>query len=251
MALPEQLLADVFVELAGSTLHPPQGGPGLLELLARRTAGLLGDCSAATVCVYIDTGGGSGSGGGGDGGGTAGSDAAVRALARDAAAWREGPGHDCGTTGVPMKDAVFDDPAVHTRWPRYAARARDLGHVRAAACPLRAGARTLGALVLLSRDRLGSDTLTLGQSLADVAAISLERERQIRENRLLVGQLEHALDSRVLIEQAKGMLAARLAVPPQEAFTLLRRHARSHNRVLRDVAREVIDGRLTLGGAGA
>ncbi|GAA2240310.1 transcriptional regulator [Streptomyces ruber] len=237
MALPEQLLADVCVELAGSGLHPPGGGPGLPEVLARRTVELLGDCTAAAVSVWAE---------GGDGTVVAASDPAVRDLTKEAADWKEGPGHDCGANGVPVEDAAFGDPAVLAHWPRYAPRARELGHVRVAARPLRADSRTLGALTLFSRTRLDCDTLALGQSLADIAAISLDRERKIGEGRVLVGQLEHALNSRVLIEQAKGMLAARLAVEPQEAFALLRRHARSHNRVLRDVAREVIDGRLTL-----
>lgn len=247
MALPEQLLADVFVELAGSGLRPPDpdGGLGLPELLARRTAELLDDCTAAAVCVCVETGHGYGDG---CEAAAAGSDPAVRALTRDASGWREGPGHDCVTGGAPVKDAVFDDPDVRARWPRYAARARELGHVRAAACPLRADSRTLGALVLLSRTRLAPDTLALGRSLADIAAISLERDQRIGEGRVLVDQLEHALSSRVLIEQAKGMIAARLSIPPREAFTLLRRHARSRNQVLKDVAQEVIDGRLTLDG---
>jgi hypothetical protein len=103
---------------------------------------------------------------------------------------------------------------------------------------------TSGALILLSctQHAFSPETLVLGRSLADFTTVILERAREADRNRTLAAQLEHALTSRVVIEQAKGVLANRRAVTPDEAFDLLRKHARARQRSLRDVAREVIEG---------
>ncbi|MET7575584.1 ANTAR domain-containing protein [Streptomyces sp. NPDC005492] len=83
---------------------------------------------------------------------------------------------------------------------------------------------------------------SLGRSLADFTAVILERSREADRSRTLTAQLEHALTSRVVIEQAKGVLATRRAMTPDEAFDRLRKHARSRQRPLRDVAGEVVAG---------
>jgi hypothetical protein len=80
--------------------------------------------------------------------------------------------------------------------------------------------------------------------MADIAAIALVQERAIRDAQSVVGQLQSALSSRVIIEQAKGVLAARAGIGVDEAFARLRSHAREQNLRLRDVARDVIGGRL-------
>lgn len=86
----------------------------------------------------------------------------------------------------------------------------------------------------------------IAQALADVATIGILQARTIRNAHLLAEQLQYALDSRVLIEQAKGVLAATHQVTVDVAFALLRSHARSHNLPLRQVADEVVSRRLVI-----
>ena len=82
--------------------------------------------------------------------------------------------------------------------------------------------------------------------MADIATISILQERTLREARVLAEQLQRALNSRVVIEQAKGVLAERARINLGEAFDLLRTHARSHNLRLHDVATAVISSLLTV-----
>lgn len=86
--------------------------------------------------------------------------------------------------------------------------------------------------------------MPLGQGMADIAAIALLQERVVRESRGVVGQLQGALNTRVVIEQAKGILAERTHIGVDAAFAQLRAYGRERNRRLSDVARDLIDGRL-------
>ena len=86
--------------------------------------------------------------------------------------------------------------------------------------------------------------LRLGQALADIATIGILQERAIRQGEVLTQQLQHALNSRVVIEQAKGVLAQLGGVPMDVAFEHLRHHARGHNNLLGDVARRVVADRM-------
>jgi AmiR/NasT family two-component response regulator len=88
----------------------------------------------------------------------------------------------------------------------------------------------------------------VGQALADVATISLLHERSMRDSEILNEQLQTALNSRVIIEQAKGKLAERLGVDMDEAFSLLRNFARARNLRLSDLARALVNGTETLTG---
>ena len=85
------------------------------------------------------------------------------------------------------------------------------------------------------------DEMAIAQAMGEVAAIALIQERALREHSLLTGQLHAALNSRVVIEQAKGMLSEYLKVTVSDAFELLRTYAREHNRKLSEVAGEVVD----------
>jgi GAF domain-containing protein len=233
---PEQRLADVFVALAGGTADGPLDIAGALSVLARRSPALLG---AGAAAVVFDPGGREVTH-------VVGSDPEVCRLERDAVGWREGPGHDCHVTHGHLAQAALEGRPARQRWPHYAPRALGLGYTRVAALPLRARARTSGALVLLSGTRQRSfspDTLALGQSMADFTAITVQRAREADRSRTLAAQLELALSSRVVIEQAKGVLATRWAVTVDDAFDRLRRHARSRQRQVSDVAREVVEGR--------
>ena len=107
--------------------------------------------------------------------------------------------------------------------------------------------QVIGALNLFSAGTgpLGPAELRIGQALADVATIGLLQERNVRRAETLAEQLQAALNSRVVIEQAKGRLAERLGLDMDQSFALLRDHARNTNQRLTDVARHVIDSPAT------
>jgi GAF domain-containing protein len=156
----------------------------------------------------------------------------------------EGPCFECyrGSRLVFGEDLA----AEADRWPTFAAAAVQNGIKSVHAIPMRVHGRTIGALNLFRAEpgRLAERDVPLGQGMADIAAVALIQERAMRETRGVVQQLQGALNSRVLIEQAKGVLAERGQVSVDAAFVSMRRYARAHNNQLSDVARDVIDGRL-------
>ena len=154
----------------------------------------------------------------------------------------QGPCLDCFRSGRPV--AAADLAAAAVRWPRFAPAARQAGFAAVQALPMRLREQVIGALNLF---RAGPGTLApadirVGQALADVATISLLHERSMRHSDTLNEQLQTALNSRVIIEQAKGKLAERLGVDTDQAFGLLRDRARTSNRRLSDLARAFVDG---------
>ena len=153
-----------------------------------------------------------------------------------------GPALESFETGSGV--AVDDLSAEVTRWPGYVARMAGLGFAAVSALPLRAMEETVGAVTFLSTETavLSAEDRRLGQALADVATLCLIQQRELRHYRTLSEQLQTALDSRVIIEQAKGMLAERAGVGVSKAFQRLRAFARSTNRKLSDVAHGVVDG---------
>ena len=153
----------------------------------------------------------------------------------------QGPCVDCFRTGQPV--SVADLPSAG-RWPRFTAAAAEVGFAAVHAVPMRLRAEVIGALNLFDAapGTLDEGKLRIGQALADVATIGLLQQRAIRRRDTLTEQLQTALDSRVLIEQAKGVLAERLHLDMAEAFTLLRSGARSQNRRLSDLAQALVDG---------
>src|SRR6266702_3606233 len=160
----------------------------------------------------------------------------------------QGPCLDCFRTGRPV--AAADLAASGPRWPRFAPAARQAGFAAVQALPMRLREQVIGALNLFRADpgALAPAGIRVGQALADVATISLLHERGMRHSDVLNEQLQTALNSRVVIEQAKGKLAERLGVDMDQAFALLRDHARASNRRLSDLARAFIDGTESLTG---
>ena len=153
----------------------------------------------------------------------------------------------------PCLDAFGSGQAVQAsgaecraRWPVFAPRASAAGFHALCAVPMRARADTIGALNLFrGSDQPFSDAeLEIARAMAQVATIALIQERAIRERSLLAGQLQAALRSRIVIEQAKGMLDEHLSTTVDEAFQLLNRYARDHNRKLTEVARDVVDRKI-------
>lgn len=151
-----------------------------------------------------------------------------------------GPCLDAFHTGTAVVNA--DLRANHERWPRFAEAAEANGFIAVHALPLRLRDTVIGALNLLSAGPLSDADTRAGQALADVATIGILAQRNIHQAELLTIQLQTALHSRVTIEQAKGMLAERLQISVDEAFNLLRQHARSRNLRLSDLARDVALG---------
>ncbi|MEV4604161.1 GAF and ANTAR domain-containing protein [Amycolatopsis sp. NPDC049253] len=158
----------------------------------------------------------------------------------------DGPCVDCVRSGAPVSSPDLQDSA--RRWPRFAAAARECGFRSAHALPMRLREQVLGGLTLLGTEPrgVGADDLALAQALADVATIGILQQRTIEHGDQLSAQLQTALNSRVLIEQAKGVLAEHGGVSMDEAFGHLRGYARGHHRRLTELAAEVVDGSADL-----
>ncbi|HSJ27788.1 MAG TPA: GAF and ANTAR domain-containing protein [Acidimicrobiia bacterium] len=156
----------------------------------------------------------------------------------------EGPCLEAFSTGEPV--VHLDLPDAEDRWPRFAPEAVRAGFHSVHAFPLRLRTSVIGAMNLFSEQRrdIGEQAAHLAQALADVASIAILQDQMIRQSDLRAGQLQHALDSRVAIEQAKGMLSERAQVDMDQAFTMLRTHARSSRLHLTDVAVQVVQGAL-------
>lgn len=153
----------------------------------------------------------------------------------------EGPCHDCFQHGSPVIDV--DLAAAGQEWPSFAPRAVAAGYRSVHAFPLRLRQTVIGALNLFGNavGPMAPADVRVVQALADVATIGLLQERAIRHGELLTEQLQGALNNRVVIEQAKGVLAQLHALGIDDAFELLRSYARSHQRGLSEVARIVIE----------
>ena len=153
----------------------------------------------------------------------------------------QGPCLDCFRTGQPVTAA--DLTAAAQRWPRFAEAATRSGFRTVQALPMRLRDQVIGALNLFRAEPGPFDLaeLRIGQALADVATIGLLHQQSVRRRETLAEQLQAALNSRVAIEQAKGKLAERLSIDMDQAFSMLRAHARSSNQRLTDVARTFVD----------
>lgn len=154
---------------------------------------------------------------------------------------REGPSRDAYEKGAPV---VASDLGHTGRWPRFRDSAIAAGVHAAAGIPLLARQSCIGALSLYRSEvqAFTDEEVTAARVLADMATGYVVNVRDLERARQLTQELEYALSSRVLIEQAKGYLAAQLSIGMDDAFERLRRHARDHNRRLRDVAEDVLRG---------
>jgi GAF domain-containing protein len=152
----------------------------------------------------------------------------------------EGPCLDAFSSGRSLQASAADS---RIRWPVFAPHAAEVGFQRMCAVPLRVRTDVIGALNVFrgSDEPFSDDEMEIAQAMGEVAAIALIQERALREHSLLTGQLQAALNSRVVIEQAKGMLSEYLNVPVSDAFDLLRSYARENNRKLSEVAGDVVD----------
>ena len=236
----EQRIVETFVELA-DTLVDEFDVIEFLHRLAERCAELL-DCAEAGLLL---------------------ADAARRLRVMASSSERsealellqsqrdEGPCVECYRDGVPVFSEDLE--ADGDRWPQFAPAAVEQGFRSVQALPMRVRGDTIGAMNLFRSQtgRIAEPDLSLGQGMADIAAIALLQERTVRESRGVIAGLQGALNSRVIIEQAKGMLAERGRINVDAAFVRMRSHARDNNRRLADVAADLIDGRLDVNALGA
>jgi hypothetical protein len=154
----------------------------------------------------------------------------------------EGPCLDCYRSGTQVSED--DLSSADGRWPAFSRQAVQVGYRSVQALPMRLRGQRLGALNLL-RARPGPvsvDHVRLGQAFADLATISIVSQRRAEESELLTGQLQQALDSRVVIEQATGVIAGRTGLDVDQAFGVLRSAARRRSRPLSELARDVVSG---------
>lgn len=167
----------------------------------------------------------------------------VEVLQREAGA---GPCVEAFQTGkVVTVDNIAD---LGDRWPDFKQAALSRGFHSVHAIPMRIRGRTIGALNLFSVNAgaLSSEDAAIGQALADVATISILQERAVREAGVINDQLQRALTSRILIEQAKGVVAQLSNVDMHESFTRIRNHARRNHLTLHDTATQIVDRSLSL-----
>jgi GAF domain-containing protein len=157
----------------------------------------------------------------------------------------EGPCLDCFNSGRPVVNVGLSEAG--SRWPRFSAAAAAVGFQSAHAIPLRLRDTVVGAMNLfcVGAGALSDEDVALGQALSDIATIGLLQERAVRQSGLIAEQLQTALNSRILIEQAKGVLLASAGVDVDQAFKLMRGYSRHNNQPMKTVARSVIDRVLT------
>lgn len=226
----EDELVEAFVSMAGSLV----AGHDVTDLLNRLTAscGRLIDVTAAGLLLADRRG----------------ALHVVAASSQDAAdlegfqAQRsEGPCHDCYQDGRPV--LVPDVAAVADRWPGFVLVALEHGVRSVHAVPLRLRDQVLGALGLFGSapGALNDRDLRLAQALADVASISIVQDRVAADREAVNEQLQTALDTRVLVEQAKGVLAQKGGLTMPDAYAALVRYARDHNLKLGHLARALVE----------
>ena len=161
---------------------------------------------------------------------------------------QEGPCVDTFRAGVSVINQDLAATEAKARWPRLSARARGAGFDSVHSLPMRLRGTTIGALNLFrtGTGHLDEADAAAGQALADVATITILQHRAVLDANAVNDQLTQALSSRVVIEQAKGVIAESSRIGIQEAFERLRAHARSNNLRLTDVARSVVDRSLAV-----
>jgi hypothetical protein len=225
------LLAQTFVNLV-DTVVDEFDAVDLLTLLADRSVEILGVTAAGLMLV-------SGTGKLEE---VASSSDAIRVAELFELQSEEGPSLDVYRSGRALVNQHLATAPV--LWPRFAPMAMTAGFQTVHALPMRLRGDFVGAFSLFDTEDhpMNESDVMAAQALADVATISILHNRAACDAQLVNEQLNHALKSHGIIEQAKGILMERLAVDAQQAFSRLRHHARNHNRRLYDVSQDIVDG---------
>lgn len=223
-------LSEVFVELA-DTLVADFDVVDFMTMLADRSVEVLGATEAGVLLA--------------DGSDRLRSVASTNETARLLDLFevqaQEGPCLDCYRLGAPIVNHVLSEP--DQRWPLFSTEARRLGFNIVHAIPMRLRGEVIGAMNIFSSngELLDDASVAVGQALADVATIGLLQERSIREAARLTEQLQGALTSRIVIEQAKGMFAERERLDMDASFDALRTYSQVTNQKLAVVAQQLLD----------
>lgn len=229
----EAMLVRTLVELA-DTLVADYDVVEILTLLTDRCVDVLDVGAAGLMLVTPD----------GDLRVMASSSETMRVLELFELQAQEGPCLDCYRTGLPVAKSDLSSP--DGRWPRFVTEARGAGFESVHALPMRLRGAIVGALNLfyVEAGEMREADIVAARALADIATIAILQHRAALEAQVLNDQLNHALNSRIVIEQAKGIVAERQGLNMEQAFAALRGHARGHNQRLAEVAQQVIDGTL-------
>lgn len=228
----ETLLVRTLVELADS-LVDDFDVVEMLTLVSDRCVEIL-DVAAAGVMLGTPDGGLRV---------VASSSEAMRTLELFQLQSNEGPCVECYRTGLPVVNV--DIAVVHAQWPSFTPRAVAAGFRSVHSLPMRLRGRTVGAMNMFRSHEgpLESDDVAAGQALTDVATIVIVQHQAALDAQTLNWQLQQALNSRVIIEQAKGKISESLGISVDEAFSRIRNHARNHNLQLTRLADEIASGR--------
>jgi GAF domain-containing protein len=236
MIVSVQRLAQVTVEVA-DTLDDEFDTADYLHTFTLRIADLV-DASAVGILLA-------------DGKGqlqfAAASDESAKTVEIFQAQTHEGPCEQAYRTGKPV---INTDLRTGDRWPRFAARATAVGFHTVHAIPLRRRSEAIGALNVFSEHagtHFNEDVIQIIQALADLATIALLQQRKVSHIETLADQLQNALNSRIVIEQAKGAIATAHKISVEAAFGVLRSHARNNNQRLSVLAHAVVRDPSILG----
>jgi GAF domain-containing protein len=229
----EAILARTFVELT-DTLVDDFDVVEMMSRLADRCVDVLGVAAAGLMLVAPD--------------------GALRVIASSNEAMRvlelfelqslAGPSLDCCATGQPVVNQAL--AAANGRWPQFSARALAAGFHSVHVLPMRLRRTIIGVLNLfqVKANEMGTVDIDIAQAFADVATVAILQHRAVHEAQVINEQLHLALNSRIAIEQAKGMIAQHEGLNMGEAFALLRYHSRKNNVLLLSVAEAIISGSL-------
>lgn len=159
---------------------------------------------------------------------------------------QDGPCFDAYRSGSPVFVPDVSAPEAQERWPDFVRVSSQAGINSVTALPMRLRQHNLGALNMFRTRKglLNDDELATARALAGIASISILEDRAAHDARLVINQLQQALDSRVVIEQARGIIAQQSNLGMEEAFAKLRRYARDRNLRLRNVAERVVSRQL-------
>lgn len=231
----EQGARDTLIDVVAFLRAEPDLNAGM-EFVVTRCAGLP-RVGAAGIMVEAQAGGRLTP--------VASSDESVRSLQEFARTEGESPVGE--TFAVGLRIDCPDLAGVDDRWPRFGAAARELGCTAVHTVPMLLFGRAVGVLTLATSrpEPLLDDDLDVAQALADAGSLAVAAHRA-RRGEQVAAQLQTALHSRIVIEQAKGMVAERLGLSVDEAFEILRTQARRSGRKLRDVAAAALSGHLAV-----